>query len=154
MNKFMYYISPKFLSINKMHLITSGDENSLDPDQLGSCLIWICSEEEKKSRLIMKAVTFITCIPDFKKLRNASHIYACTQPIPKIYGYCRNVRLWHFRWPKCPWPNCPSRNILGQNVRGRNVPAPTHQFKHVFKRVLNMCLFETVLLSTHNIRFG
>ena len=32
-NTLMYYISPKFLSINKMYVITSGDENSVGPDQ-------------------------------------------------------------------------------------------------------------------------
>ena len=36
------------------------------------------------------------CIPDFKRLRNASHIYACWHPKSKIYGYGRNVNLWHF----------------------------------------------------------
>ena len=42
-------------------------------------------------------------------------------PQPKIYGYGRNVHLWHFPWPKRPWPKCPGRNVLGRNVRDRNV---------------------------------
>ena len=49
---------------------------------------------------------------DFKRLRNASHIYACTYPKPKIYGYGRNVHHWHFPWPKCPWPKCPRPKCL------------------------------------------
>ena len=40
---------------------------------------------------------------------------------PTIYGYGRNVHLWHFPWPKRPWPKCPGRNVLCRNVRGRNV---------------------------------
>ena len=64
-----------------------------------------------------------TCMPDFKRLRNASHIYACAHSKPKIYGYGRNVHLRHFPWPKCPWPKCPGRNVHGRNVRGRNVRA-------------------------------
>ena len=47
MNNFMYYVSPKFLSINKLHVIKSGDEKSVGPDQLGSWLIWICSVLKK-----------------------------------------------------------------------------------------------------------
>ena len=42
-------------------------------------------------------------------------------PQPTIYGYGRNVHLWHFPWPKRPKPKCPGRNVLGRNVRGRNV---------------------------------
>ena len=60
----MYYISPKFLSINKMHVITSGDENSVGPYQLGSWLIWTCSvlkKKEDKSRLSMKVVNIHQC---------------------------------------------------------------------------------------------
>ena len=37
-------------------------------------------------------------------------------PQPTIYGYGRNVYLWHFPGLKSLWPKCP-----GQNVRGRNV---------------------------------
>ena len=64
------------------------------------------------------------CIFDFKRLWNASHIYACTHPKPKIYGCGRKVHLRHFPRPKRPWPKCPGRNVLGRNVRGRNVRAP------------------------------
>ena len=42
-------------------------------------------------------------------------------PQPTIYGFGRNVHLWHFPWPKHPWPKCPGRNVLGRNVHGRNV---------------------------------
>ena len=31
-----------------MHVFTSRDENSVDPDQVGSWLIWICSVLKKK----------------------------------------------------------------------------------------------------------
>ena len=41
------YISPKFLSVIKLHVFTSRDENSVSPDQLGSWLIWICSVLKK-----------------------------------------------------------------------------------------------------------
>ena len=43
------------------------------------------------------------------------------KPLPTVYGYGRNVHLWHFPWPKRPWPKCPGRNVLGRNIRGRNV---------------------------------
>ena len=42
-------------------------------------------------------------------------------PQPTIYGFGRNVHLWHFPWPKRPWPKCSGRNVRGRNVRGRNV---------------------------------
>ena len=163
----------------------------MDPDQVGSWLIWICSVLKKKDkpRFSMKVVTIhwllctvdskihenfcqkkiwtnsgngyfiqvyiiycciiytiidlflwklaysyyhaslnqllvFTCISDFKKLWNASHIYACRHPKPKIYGYGWNVQLRHLTWPKRPWPKCPGRNVLGRNVRGRNVREP------------------------------
>ena len=47
-------------------------------------------------------------------------------PQPTIYGFGRNVHLWHFPWPKRPWPKCPGRNVLGRSVRGRNV---LHSYK-------------------------
>ena len=66
----VYYISPKFLSVIKLHVITSRDENSVDPDQVGSCLIWICSvlKKKDKSRLSMKVVNShqLLCTVDSK----------------------------------------------------------------------------------------
>ena len=41
-----------------------------------------------------------------------------------IYGFGRNVHIWHFRWPKCPWPKCPGRNV--RNVRCRNILHSTY----------------------------
>ena len=78
---------------------------------------------------------------DFKRLRNASHIYAYTHPKPKIYGKGRNVHLRHFPWPKRPWPKCPGQNVLGRNVRGRNVRAPNSQYinTHVHLKQANNC---------------
>ena len=54
----VYYISPKFLSVIKLHVFTNRDENSVDPDQVGSWMIWICSVLKKidKSRLSLKEV--------------------------------------------------------------------------------------------------
>ena len=55
----VYYISPNFLSVIKLHVFTSRDENSVGPDQVGSWLIWICSVLKKKkdnSRLSVKVV--------------------------------------------------------------------------------------------------
>ena len=51
------------------------------------------------------SMILLSCI-----LRNASHIYACIHPKPKIYGYHRNVHFSIFR---------------GRNVYGRNVQAET-----------------------------
>ena len=49
------------------------------------------------------------------------HTFMHVHTQPTIYGFGRNVHLWHFPWPKRPWPKCPGRNVLGRNVRGRNV---------------------------------
>ena len=94
---------------------------------------------------------------DFKRLWNASHIYACTYPKPKIYGYGRNVHLRHFPWPKRPWPKCPGRNVLGRNVRGRNVRAPVkctgrrnpYHFDHAASRKLDAVKFHSLWWYNH-----
>ena len=44
----VYYIAPKILSVIKLHVFTSRDENSVGPDQVGSLLIWISSALKKK----------------------------------------------------------------------------------------------------------
>ena len=50
-------------------------------------------------------------------LKGITHLCMHT-PQPTIYGFGRNVHLWHFPWLKRLWPKCPGRNVLGRNVRG------------------------------------
>ena len=85
MNNLMYYLPPSFLSVNKMHVLKSRDENSVGPDKLGSGLIWICNVLKKKkikqSRLSVKEVNIRQLLCKY------SHA---------------NANPWHFQWPKCP----------------------------------------------------
>ena len=67
-HSYVYYISPNFYQLlNCMYLCR--DENSVDPDQIGSLLIWICSvlKKKDKSRLSVKVVNThqLLCTVDY-----------------------------------------------------------------------------------------
>ena len=70
----IHSISNKFLSVIKLHVFTSRDENIVDPDQVGSWLIWICSVLKKKDkpRFSMKVVNIhqLLCTVDSKIHKN------------------------------------------------------------------------------------
>ena len=70
----IHRISPKFLSVIKLHVFTSRDENSMDPDRVGSWLIWICCVLKKKDkpRFSMKVVNIhqLLCTVDSKIVKN------------------------------------------------------------------------------------
>ena len=90
-----------------MHVFTSRDENSVCPDQLESCSVW--KKKKEKSSLSMKVVNIhqlLYIIPDFKRLRNASHIFACTHHKPKSMVMAEMSTFGIF---------------CGQNVHVRNV---------------------------------
>ena len=69
LNNLMYCVSPKLLSVIKMLVFISKDENSVGPDQLGSCSVL---KKKDKSRLSMKVVNI------HQLLCKYSPIYACT----------------------------------------------------------------------------
>ena len=103
----------KLIQVMGNHLLLYNIHHNLPLSMKNSILLLSCIIESTVSISIF----------DFKRLWNASHIYRCTHPKPKIYGYGRNVHLRHFPWPKRPWPKCPGRNVLGRNVR-----APLNQY--------------------------
>ena len=70
----IHCISPKFLSVIKLHVSTSRDENRVDPDQVGSWMILICSvlKKKDKTRFSMKVVNIhqLSCTVDSKIHKN------------------------------------------------------------------------------------
>ena len=104
-------------------------QNSADPDQPAPYLI-------RTQTVFISACKYMALNKHLKFGRNIVYMYMIIQTIMSlemhhsfmqvqtpttIYGFGRNVHLWHFPWPKCPWPKCPGGNVLGWNVRGRNV---------------------------------
>ena len=78
------------LSVIKLHVFTSRDENSVDPDQVGSWLIWICSVLKKKDkpRFSMKVVNIhqLLCTVDSKIHENCcKQKYKLNQVMGTLY---------------------------------------------------------------------
>ena len=86
----IHCISPKFLSAIKLHVFTSRDENRVDPDQVGSWLIWICSVLKKKDkpRISMKVVNIhqLLCRVDSKRIV-VNKKYKLNQVMGTLYRY-------------------------------------------------------------------